>query len=685
MRLNALLLGSVSFLVTIPLVTEAADRPIVAVFKIEDKSRAFSSKVLDSATEYLAAELGKAGMFQIVPPGDIKRALTQKKKESLKECYEQQCQIELGRELAAGKTLSVTISKIGSTCAFSASLYDLKKMATDTTATAESPCKENSLLKSIQQMASEIRAWGTAGGQVTPKMVAAPQTTTPSTADYEKMAAQADAQEKQKAREREKYLAALEQAWASVKKVAAAESMEKKARIGMVEKFLADFKQDNPHEVEAKALIETLSRVTVAPVNTASVRGAAVAGLVWISSKPAKMEFTKSEITVAQYRECVNAGKCSAPRDKSRDTGCNWGHVDRDNHPINCVDWNQSDAFCRWAEGRLPTQEEWYAEASNGGQRQYPWGNEQVTCQYAIWSQGGAGCGKNSTWAVCSKPKGNSVSGLCDVAGNVSEWTSSQEGSDRVQRGGTWSYGLPGTLRVTDRAKVNPSQWYPNVGFRCGRTSLSSSQALHPVEAASGKTAEELMWVYSKPAKMEFSKSEVTVKQYRECVTAGKCTKPKDKNAEKYCNWGYVERDSHPINCVNWNQANAFCGWAGGRLPTEQEWYAEASNGGKRKYPWGNETLTCDHAIWNQGGGGGCGKLSTWPVCSKPRGNSVSGLCDMSGSVYEWTSSGGGARVLRGGAWSSAFAADLAASYRFASDPTYWSYGSGFRCARSSR
>ncbi len=461
MRHVAELLWTILLLATMPVAVEGADRPIVAVFKIEDKSRAFSSKVLDSATEYLAAELGKAGMFQIVPPGDIKRALTQKKKESLKECYEQQCQIELGRELAAGKTLSVTISKIGSTCAFSASLYDLKKMATDTTATAESPCKENSLLKSIQQMASEIRAWGTAGGQATPKIVTAPQSqpqvpAAPSTADYEKMAAQADAQEKQKAREREKYLAALEQAWASVKRVAAAESMEKRARIGVVEKFLVDFKQENPHEGEARALIEQLSKV---------------AGLTWVRSRPAGIEWTKTEITVAQYRECVNAEKCGTPKDKQADKSCNWGYADRDSHPINCVDWNQANAFCGWAGGRLPTEQEWEAEASNGGQRKYPWGNETATCDYAIMSQGGYGCARDSTWPVCSKPRGNTMSGLCDMAGNVWEWTSSfsLKGAARVVGGGSWRSDDPAYLAASDRGRVVPTRRDGDLGFRCGR------------------------------------------------------------------------------------------------------------------------------------------------------------------------------------------------------------------------
>ena len=91
-------------------------------------------------------------------------------------------------------------------------------------------------------------------------------------------------------------------------------------------------------------------------------------------------------------------------------------------------------------------------------------------------------------------------------------------------------------------------------------------------------------------------------------------------------------------------------------MPTEEEWAAEASNGQTRDYPWGNQEVSCDYAIWGEGNRkDGCGKEMTWPVCSKPKGNSVSGLCDMSGNVWEWTSSlyesGEAARVLRGGSW----------------------------------
>ena len=206
-------------------------------------------------------------------------------------------------------------------------------------------------------------------------------------------------------------------------------------------------------------------------------------------------------------------------------------------------------------------------------------------------------------------------------------------------------------------------------------------------------------WVYSKPAGLYFAKSETTLSQYEACVKAGQCDAKhhKTKSNSKSCNWGYSGRGKHPMNCVDWYGADAFCKWAGGRLPTEDEWYAEASNGGSREYAWGDERPSCERCIMNDGSTTGsagnetlgCGEGHTWPVCSKPSGKSVSGLCDVTGNVWEWTSSwydsDSAKRVLRGGAWDNLDPVLLPASPRYRYDPGYWSNYHGFRCVRSSQ
>jgi iron(II)-dependent oxidoreductase len=163
---------------------------------------------------------------------------------------------------------------------------------------------------------------------------------------------------------------------------------------------------------------------------------------------------------------------------------------------------------------------------------------------------------------------------------------------------------------------------------------------------------------------------EVTVAEYGGCVDAGVCEPPLWKWTERYCNWGRVGRDEHPINCVTWHHARTYCEWAGKRLPTEAQWEKAARGPAGQRYPWGDAPeLSCDRAIFDDGRDG-CGANHTWPVCSRPAGIGPYGNCDMIGSTYEWTADyyaadyyrtapernptgpdRGELRVLRGGSW----------------------------------
>jgi formylglycine-generating enzyme required for sulfatase activity len=189
---------------------------------------------------------------------------------------------------------------------------------------------------------------------------------------------------------------------------------------------------------------------------------------------------------------------------------------------------------------------------------------------------------------------------------------------------------------------------------------------------------------------------EVTVAQYQACVAAGQCREPgKGRN----CNWEIGGRGTHPINCVSWEDAQAFCAWQEKRLPTEAEWEKAARGTDGRSYPWGEEMATCDRVVMAVGGSG-CGEGRTWPVGSRPSGASAYGVFDMAGNVWEWVwdwygsgyyargedqnpqgPSGGSRRVLRGGSWKSANAQLLRVSNRRMEDPTLRLDFNGFRCA----
>ena len=208
-----------------------------------------------------------------------------------------------------------------------------------------------------------------------------------------------------------------------------------------------------------------------------------------------------------------------------------------------------------------------------------------------------------------------------------------------------------------------------------------------------------------KLATFRLSKTEVTVAQYRACVAAGRCSSP---GTGPLCNWAHGGREAHPINCVSWKQARTFCAWSGGRLPSESQWeYAARSAGRAIVYPWGDATATCTQAIMGHprtctdGDPCGCRQNRTWPVCSRPAGNTAQGLCDMAGNTWEWiadcwyksyTGAPGNGRArnrgkcrrrfMRGGSWGSrADSLRAAFRYRFPPHRKYHEHY-GFRCAK---
>jgi formylglycine-generating enzyme required for sulfatase activity len=189
---------------------------------------------------------------------------------------------------------------------------------------------------------------------------------------------------------------------------------------------------------------------------------------------------------------------------------------------------------------------------------------------------------------------------------------------------------------------------------------------------------------------------EVTIGRYTECVAVGACS-------ASYCS----SEANHPVVCVDWNQAQAYCAWIGGRLPTEAEWEFAARGGLEGKqYPWGDAfdgslanfcDTNCEYSHADKSVNDGYAE--TAPVGSYM--SNGYGLYDMAGNVWEWVSDWYGSgyygvspvsnptgpetgeyRVLRGGSW--LFNAYyLRVAYRFYNDPSLRNDHIGFRCAFS--
>ena len=213
------------------------------------------------------------------------------------------------------------------------------------------------------------------------------------------------------------------------------------------------------------------------------------------------------------------------------------------------------------------------------------------------------------------------------------------------------------------------------------------------------------------PASLCVDLTEVTTAAYGACVHAGVCS-PAVLDPAGACNLTHADRGAHPINCVTFRQASAYCAAAGGRLPTEDEWELAARGSDGRRFPWGDAPpgptrlnacgLECkgwyadaqlsgafDGVMYD----GDDGFAGTAPVASFPAGATPDGIFDLLGNVAEWTATAvdfGAAApapraphayVVRGGSFSSGVDADSAPALRLYLDAEAHGRGVGFRCA----
>lgn len=418
------------------------------------------------------------------------------------------------------------------------------------------------------------------------------------------------------------------------------------------------------------------------------------------------------------------------------------------NHPAG-VSWIGASYYCAWAGGRLPTEAEWEKAARGGLEGMtYPWGNEEpiddrnaVNGIYALSiSFGGPILGTKAVGLYY--PNGY---GLYNMADNALEWTSSnaydypyeytkaEEGEklwgyfnrnslDRIQRGGGSEVG-----KIGYRVAVVVTMSHEDLsGFRCVYPSdPSTAFYIEPTPtpqsgASMTREKDEMEMVYvpagtftmgSEDGNIDeapthevyldafwVDKFEVTNTQYDKCVSDGAC----DEGNNPYDS---VEDANRPRTHVSWYQADAYCQWVGGSLPTEAQWEKAARGTDGRMYPWGDEEPTCELAVFGFDDGTCEAEdirvVGGLPIGSYQNNASPYGAVDMAGNLSEWVSDWygstyysnspsenptgpayGESRVVRGGSWSNN-AAELRTTVRFSDDPNFSEHLNGFRCVIS--
>lgn len=158
--------------------------------------------------------------------------------------------------------------------------------------------------------------------------------------------------------------------------------------------------------------------------------------------------------------------------------------------------------------------------------------------------------------------------------------------------------------------------YVPEGDFEMGSTLTADSQPVRNVFL-------DAYWI---------DKFEVSNGQYATCVEAGACTRPKHSlSFRRTAYYGNEEYLNYPVVYVDWYQAQDYCQWAGGELPTEAQWEKAGRGSDGRLYPWGNDEPSSSFANYE-----GKDSSETMKVGSKPKGASPYGALDMSGNVKEW-------------------------------------------------
>jgi len=209
----------------------------------------------------------------------------------------------------------------------------------------------------------------------------------------------------------------------------------------------------------------------------------------------------RTEVTVRDYTACTAAGVCTKLEDGTPQNVCTSGRPDFDDHPVNCVTFDEATKFCAWQNKRLPTEAEFELAERGPNARPFPWGDTPPEPRHvnacdascvreeaklgsnftSLWQDTGGDDGWPFTAPVGSYPDGASPYGALDMSGNVEEWVNDAWGvvgssggmgtipGDYVVRGGSWDLSTIDAFAATRRSAASRDMRAAWLGFRCAR------------------------------------------------------------------------------------------------------------------------------------------------------------------------------------------------------------------------
>lgn len=354
------------------------------------------------------------------------------------------------------------------------------------------------------------------------------------------------------------------------------------------------------------------------------------------------------------------------------------------NAPANAVTWFDAYAYCHAAGGRLPTLGEWIAAAGGTGQRLYPWGDDFISNAWPYFDPL-----LNATQKCGLHPATDTPEGLADMGNNVSEWVNAGNRSATALVIGGNAFNTPGELySLTMLWRQSPAAFRsPYIGFRCTydekpganttwRTELEAREipaGNYPIGITKNARLPRLVTtvpsdrldliqrIFRRGNNLEkpffyMTANEITRRQYvaflrDPFVKLGLYSEPSQPKNHNYepPDWHQQRKNlTLAVTNIDWWSAYAFAAWAGGRLPTVEEWASAASGQGQRLYPWG-ETFDPALTITAERG------RSTPLAPADHQGDATpEGIYNLGGNVSEWTGSVGGANavysiVIKGG------------------------------------